>query len=419
MSFVGSEGVVLANAFEEFAAVLVGSEEDLAGLLPLDLVGVTLADVLAGVAKQVEQGLEDLGHLDHMIFAESHDGFMPLVPSKGRVLVAALDVDRRRLPEALNFRSLLIEEEGACHQLVTGAFLYLSFDVLLHGVLALLNDYGFLDALIEIARIEWLLGLFVVGIVLNGGDAEEHVLLQVLVLDVLPGLGEVAHCPLGKEDLILSELTVLSQCIDADDELDFLSLERLRLDVIPSAVGGEVSGVEGLIALVVPLLLSGLLKERFLFLFLLLLALADFEVVDDGGIEGLLEEAGFVLKADCHVAAEAGHLKEVHAGLADHLLHVDGAGEDLGFLLLRLKAGGHLFLCLFTFLNWGGLWVSEDVKSEALILLEDFVNQVLMSLASINILDNVGSIGVDVCAVIIIFLDGFLGRHQLADVAGS
>ena len=79
--FLGSERIVLANALKEFSAVLIGSEKDLAGFLPLDLVGVTLANVLSGEAKQVEEALEDLGHLDNIVLAEGKDSLAPLVGS--------------------------------------------------------------------------------------------------------------------------------------------------------------------------------------------------------------------------------------------------------------------------------------------------------------------------------------------------
>lgn len=66
----GAEGVVLADPLEELSAVSVRAEEDLSGFLPLDLVGISLADVLPSVPEQVEQGLEHLGHLDHVILPE-------------------------------------------------------------------------------------------------------------------------------------------------------------------------------------------------------------------------------------------------------------------------------------------------------------------------------------------------------------
>ena len=79
--FLGSERIVLTNALEEFSTILVGSEKDLAGFLPLDLVGVTLANVFSGEAKQVEEALEDLCHLDNIVLAEGQDSFAPLVGS--------------------------------------------------------------------------------------------------------------------------------------------------------------------------------------------------------------------------------------------------------------------------------------------------------------------------------------------------
>ena len=132
----------------------------------------------------------------------------------------------------------------------------------------------------------------------------------------------------------MSELAILSKGIEADNELNLSGLERLGLDLLPSAVRGEIGRVEGLVTLVLPLFLGGLLKEGLLFLLLLFLALADLNIIDHCGVKGFLEKAGFVLETDGHVAAEAGDLVEVHAGLTDDLLHVDGAGEDLRLLFL-------------------------------------------------------------------------------------
>ena len=61
-------------------------------------------------------------------------------------------------------------------------------------------------------------------------------MFQVFVLNVLPSLGEVTDSTLCEKDFILSEFTVLAESIQADNELNLLCLEGLRLDFIPLTV---------------------------------------------------------------------------------------------------------------------------------------------------------------------------------------
>ena len=56
------------------------------------------------------------------------------------------------------------------------------------------------------------------------------------MLDVLPRFSEVTNSALSKQDLVLSEFTVLTKSIDADNKLNLLCLERLGLDIFPLAV---------------------------------------------------------------------------------------------------------------------------------------------------------------------------------------
>jgi hypothetical protein len=93
---------------------------------------------------------------------------------------------------------------------MTSAFLNLSFDILFHGVIALFGNDRFFNALFKVSIVEWLLGLFIICVMLNGGKAEENVMLQILVLNVLPRLREIADCTLSKKNLILCELTILT-----------------------------------------------------------------------------------------------------------------------------------------------------------------------------------------------------------------
>jgi hypothetical protein len=65
-----TEGIVITNALEELASIAIGSKKNLSSFLPLDLVGIALADLFSAVPKKVEEGLENLGHLNNMILAE-------------------------------------------------------------------------------------------------------------------------------------------------------------------------------------------------------------------------------------------------------------------------------------------------------------------------------------------------------------
>jgi len=52
--------------------------------------------------------------------------------------------------------------------------------------------------------------LLILSIMLNGGNAQENILLEVMVLDFLPLAGEVTDCALSKLNLVRCEFTVLT-----------------------------------------------------------------------------------------------------------------------------------------------------------------------------------------------------------------
>ena len=193
--------------------------------------------------------------------------------------------------------------------------------------------------------------------------------------------------------------------------MDLLALERLGLDLVPLAGGGNTVGGSRLtIAFFFGALLF--LDER-LFLFLLLLdLLADVQVVNDASVEGLLKEAGVVLESDGQVRAELGHLEEVHAGLSDDLLDIHGVRHFLLFSQLRASLG----LCSLVALSRGlfsgwVLYVLEDIKREALVLLENRIDQVLVALRSIQEMNDVLGVCVYVGPVVVVLLD-LLGRRD-------
>lgn len=81
---------------------------------------------------------------------------------------------------------------------------------------------------------------------------------------------------------------------------------------------------------------------------------------------------------------------------------------------------GRLLLCwrLLSTLLLGSCGISllEDVKCQTLALLKDLVNQVLMATRSLQEVDDLLSVVVDVGTVVISVLDGLLGCDQLSNV---
>ena len=71
-SLLGPERVVLSYALEELPV-----DEQLS-LLPLELVGVSFADLLSFVAQELEDGLENPRNPDHIQLFEGHNALLPL-----------------------------------------------------------------------------------------------------------------------------------------------------------------------------------------------------------------------------------------------------------------------------------------------------------------------------------------------------
>jgi len=78
--------------------------------------------------------------------------------------------------------------------------------------------------------------LLILSIRLDRGESEQDVRLEVLSLNLLPLGSEISHGPLGELDFIRGEFSVLTQSIEADNELDLTSLEGLGFDLFPLAI---------------------------------------------------------------------------------------------------------------------------------------------------------------------------------------
>jgi hypothetical protein len=79
LTILGAEWMELSETFEEFSSIMGLSKKKKTSFLPFKLIGVTLADIFTIVSKQVENGLENAGHLDNSVLSKSQNRFFPLV----------------------------------------------------------------------------------------------------------------------------------------------------------------------------------------------------------------------------------------------------------------------------------------------------------------------------------------------------
>mmetsp|Transcript_16567 Transcript_16567/g.28189 ORF Transcript_16567/g.28189 Transcript_16567/m.28189 type:complete len:259 (-) Transcript_16567:440-1216(-) len=232
---------------------------------------------------------------------------------------------------------------------------------------------------------------------------------EVLLLELLPPVPELLDGPEGEHLLFLGEFSVLAHGVEADHVLHGLGLEGSVVDLGPLLVfGHELLSRFLLLVLELGLLLSPLE----LLLLLLCPAVVDFEEVNDGGVEGLFEEAGLVLHLDGQVGAELGDVEEADFGLLHDLRHQLELGQplllDFGrllhalfalLLLVRLLFGLLLLLLIFAVLE------EEGLVGDALVLLEHAVDDEAVGLARVEELDVGLGAGVDVGAVVVVLLD--------------
>lgn len=140
LTVLGAEGMVLRQALEELSTVLRGSEEDEAGLFPFEFVSVTLADLLAGVAEQVEHGLEHARHLHHCVLCKRQYCLLPLICRERLVGGGTLSLVGLAMLAELRLGILGLDvierlgEESVARLLLGG-----SLGVLVNGLLALLG----------------------------------------------------------------------------------------------------------------------------------------------------------------------------------------------------------------------------------------------------------------------------------------
>lgn len=188
----------------------------------------------------------------------------------------------------------------------------------------------------------------------------------------------------------------MSESVQADDVLDLLSSEGLRLDLGPVAIISDVLSVIRFAVLFALFLFFIVLS---LLLILLFLELPAPKSTGDSVIVGLLKEAGVVLEANSHVRTEARYLKVMNAGLTHDLL-------DENMLKVFTLNGVTFFVDL----------VLEDVKSEATSLRKSLFYEELVLAISVRKVDDFLSLIVYMRLVVVILFDRLLARNQLADV---
>ena len=138
----------------------------------------------------------------------------------------------------------IYEVECACSILVPKFPLSKGLCFFIQDLFTFLRQDGFLNLLLYFLVVSCLSKLLIFLIGMNRGKSEFHISLKVFTLDQLPLGSVVSNCALSKLDLFSSEFTILTKGIEADHELDSLSLERLGLDVIPSSLGCQLIRIE-------------------------------------------------------------------------------------------------------------------------------------------------------------------------------
>ena len=93
MIFFRTEGIIVTDTLKELSTILVWSKEDLTSFLPLNLIGVTLTNVLACITQEIKESLENFRHLDNVVLSEGKDSFTPLVGGKGNILSTTFNLD--------------------------------------------------------------------------------------------------------------------------------------------------------------------------------------------------------------------------------------------------------------------------------------------------------------------------------------
>lgn len=199
-------------------------------------------------------------------------------------------------------------------------------------------------------------------------------MLQVLLLELLPGLTKHLNCVQGKVYFFLGELPVLTQSVQADDELLLSGLKWCVFELLPRlGLSLEVLAVFLFFDLELSLVRFPLGLLELLFSDLL----GDDGVVVKSGLESLLEQARLVLQLDGHVRSQLRHLIVMDAALPYNLWHHEVAWPAL----LRN------YQLLFSLLVIALLRLPQKLEGDALFLEQGLADHEFKTFRGIDELD--------------------------------
>lgn len=393
--------------------------------------------MLPGVPEQVEKSLQNAGVLHREVLSDFKELLLPLLSVHGVILRPCrrfrLSLYLFRVGSRLLLRlkfiafqfslvsnSALRIVERFSHRVKASFLGSISFSFLSHGLLTFGDLGGFLFDVGKCLLVKSIVRLFVLAVVVHGGHLSGDVGLQVFALCLLPTVSIFLDGAQGEQLLLLREFAVLAHRVEARNELNLAGLERLALDRFPFLL-------VGLESLAISFGLSLKLGLRLLVLgavFILLAAdLLNLDHVCNTSIVSFLEEAGLVLKLDSHVGTESGHLEEMNLGFANDLTDADKLWHFLIGFKLKLRNNVALIieflfgLGLFTLSQ--GLLLLKYFICNALVRLENLINEELVLGVGVAEVDVVGGGLVQMSFVVVVFLDCFEWLHHFADVHGS
>ena len=230
----------------------------------------------------------------------------------------------------------------------------------------------------------------------------------------LPGLNKALDSFKCKSLLLFSKLTILSHCVEANDEFLIFGLEGVEGNFSPFTLFWLKLLALGDCMITLRVLLCLKLQALLILFSSLLLNLLP---VGDGIHERLIEEAALVDKGHGHKTAKAGHALVVHTGLAHYLLHID---------VLEALHEANIAYSLHTLLIYGrqsfvetSVLFGENIVRDAYVWLEDGTFDEGVRFACMLKLDHLRQRGVLMRLVIIIDLDFALRVLKAADVDSS
>lgn len=376
--------------------------------------------------------MENSFHLEHTQLGQLKEGGLPLLGgqreilfvSNGEFLLASSGVRGARSVVALRVSQGLSVELPLVRYGAFGVVESLSLDNKLS--LSKLNRLQLFDdrisslsrgnqnlsSVVQFSLVERFVDFSVVLVTLKRADLSLDVSSEASLFKLRPLVTEVTHCSLRKQDLILGELAVLSQRVQADNLLDLGGQERSVSNFFPLFFFGHKFISIGLVLLLEFLLLLGPVLLLFLLLFS---ALLDAEVAGNSGVESFLRKARVVLKADSKVGTETGHLEELDVGVSDNFFDNLDLRQD--FLYFFFSLSKRVFRVFFNGLfSFNRLGVLEYVECDTFTRVEHSTDEHLVFFGGLREPNNFLTHIIDVGRIVVTLLNLTLRSHVLSNV---